>query len=272
MGLTTSTLSIAAIGSDRPNSNLVATLPVQRVPTSEGASGLHYSGRVYANEINKLATEICDNAAVSPDKIKDVLPNSISSVNLTVDPSTRRINPTELKTYIDGLVAKGVLPGSTQEFNTHINLDSTFYANVKAEYCFYESRYKAALLYFINLATSPDSDTSAALSAAMNLNKRLNSLLEIINAVGNRRASETDGRSKNIQDANASLQAMMSKLQQQKQYLESSDVTVRTQEEMVRFSSEKSRAMNIQLMLFIGLNVVALGTIITVYKSMRPSV
>ena len=245
---------------------------MEKTPVSEGASGLHYSGRLYANEINKLAAEICDNASVSPDKIKDVMPNSISTVGLSVDPTTKRIKQSELKSYIDQLVSKGVLPGSAKEFGAHVTLDTTFYTNIKTEYCFYESRYKAALLYFINLATSPDSDTSVALNATINLNKRLNSLLEIINAVGNRRATETDRRSKEIQDANMNLQKMLDDLRKQKIFLESSDATVRTQGEMVRFSSEKSRSMNIQIMLFIGLNIVALGTIITVYKSMRPSV
>ena len=35
----------------------------------------------------------------------------------------------------------------------------------------------------------------------------------------------------------------------------------------MRYSAEKSRAMNIQIVFFVALNVVALGTIITVYKT-----
>jgi hypothetical protein len=37
---------------------------------------------------------------------------------------------------------------------------------------------------------------------------------------------------------------------------------------MMRYSAEKNRSMNIQIMFFVALNVVALGTVLTVYKNM----
>jgi len=104
----------------------------------------------------------------------------------------------------------------------------------------------------------------------VDLNKRLNSLLEIINYVSNERSKKVNDRSSEIVAANASLQSKIKALADQQRFLESSDVRIRTQEEMVRYSAEKSRAMNIQIMFFVALNVVALGTIFTVYSSMGP--
>jgi hypothetical protein len=106
----------------------------------------------------------------------------------------------------------------------------------------------------------------------VNLNIRLNTLLEILNYVSNLRASAVNSRAPQITEANTKLKEAIKKLQEQKTLLESSDVRIRTQEEMMRYSSEKSRAMNIQIMFFVGLNVVALGTIITVYKTMKGAV
>jgi hypothetical protein len=154
--------------------------------------------------------------------------------------------------------------------------DKAFYASIQTEYCFYEARYKAALTQFLTLvsdAHGADSGAvSSALTATVNLNKRLNSLLEILNYVGNSRARDVNERGSAIDKANASLQEKIDVLKKQQDFLTSSDSRIRTQEEMVRYSAEKNRAMNIQIMFFVALNVVALGTIITVYKSVRPGV
>jgi hypothetical protein len=64
------------------------------------------------------------------------------------------------------------------------------------------------------------------------------------------------------------VEAKLAVLAEQKNFLESSDATIQTQQEMLRYSAEKGRAMNIQIMFFVALNVVALGTVLTVYRSM----
>jgi len=261
------------IGANRPPPQRIVTLPVQKVPTREGASGLHYSGRLYANEYNKQSKSICDGATVSPDKVNDVMPNSISTVGISIDPNTKRVNAGQLRSYVEALVGKGLLPGKNADFNKQMALDKAFYDRVHTEYCFYEVRYVAALKQFLTLVSSPQgADTTAALNATVTLNKRLNSLLEIMNYVANSRARSVDTRAPKITDANAKLQEKIGILHAQKEFLQSSDIRIRTQEEMMRYSAEKSRAMNIQIAFFVALNVVALGTIITVYKTLKPAV
>jgi len=254
----------------------VATLPIQRNPVSDGASGLHYSGRVYTNQFNQMSADICNGANVSLEKVGDVMPQSISTISLPIDPETKRVSRSALQAYVENQIGAGRIPGKITDFDEQMKADKIFYAAIQAEYCFYESRYRAALTQFLALVAdargADQTAISGALNITVNLNKRLNSLLEILNYVGNERAKSVNDRSPKINDANEILKNKIDILKSQKEFLQTSDVRIRTQEEMMRFSSEKSRAMNIQIMFFVALNVVALGTIVTVYKSIRPNV
>jgi len=253
----------------------VVTLPVQRVPVQDGASGLHYSGRVYTNQFQQLSSDICNGTSASVDQIADIMPNSVSTTTLPVDDTTKRISTSALQGYVQGLVSAGQIPGQLPAFDDQMTADAAFYASVQAEYCFYEARYQAALTQFLALVADPHGADPTAVSGGLNatvaLNKRLNSLLEILNYVANDRAQKVNARSPNINAANEKLQEKIAVLKSQQEFLQSSDVRIRTQEEMMRYSAEKSRAMNIQIMFFVALNVVALGAIVTVYKGTRPS-
>lgn len=251
----------------------VITLPLQRVPTADGASGLHYSGPVYMNQAPRLSSSLCNGVTVSVDQIEDIFPNGVSSPSLTVDESTHRISQQALQGHVSALISQGRIPGQTKaDFATQMAADKTFYTAVQAEYCFYEARYVAALSQFLNLVSAQPPAESSAVQSALNqtiaLNRRLNSLLEVINFVGNERAREVNARSPAIEKANTDIQAKLDVLNSQKTFLESSDATTRTQTEMMRFSAEKNRAMSIQIMFFVALNVVAVGTVLTVYRGL----
>jgi hypothetical protein len=251
----------------------VITLPVQRSPVEDGASGLHYSGRVYMNSFQALGKDICNGATASPTQINDVYPNGVSNPQLTMDPTTHRISQQALQSYVTTLMTSGLVPGQMGSFDDQMNADKGFYAAIQAEYCFYEARYVAALTQFLSIVSQPNPDQSAAdaaLQPVIALNGRLNSLLEIMSYVINDRAQKINSRSPAIDQANQQLDANIATLTAQKAFLTSSDATIKTREEMVRYSAEKSRAMNIQIMFFVALNVVALGTVLSVYKAMPP--
>lgn len=246
-------------------------LPMQRVPTVDGASGLHYSGRVYTNQVQQLSQDICNGASASVDQISDVMPNSISTTTLPVDDSTKRISTTALQGYIAQLESTGTIPGQMDSFDKQMRADKAFYASLQNEYCFYETRYVAAMTQFLALVSNPNGADQGAvtstLASTVALNQRLNSLLEIINYVGNERAQMVNERSPAIDAANQALDQKLATLAEQQIMLTSGDARLKTQAEMIRYSAEKSRAMNIQIMFFVALNVVALGTVFTVYKS-----
>lgn len=202
------------------------------------------------------------------------MPNSISTTVLPIDESTKRIRQTALQAYVQERINLGQIPGELAEFDKQMAADIAFNTAMQNEYCFYEARYIAALTQFITLISTPTGAGPIAVSdmlgTTVNLNKRLNSLLEIMNYVSNDRAQKVNARSPTINAANTSLHESIATLRSQQEMLQSSDARIRTQEEMMRYSAEKSQAMNIQIMFFVALNVVALGTIFTVYKSVKP--
>ena len=255
--------------------NSMQTVPLQKTGIKDGTSGLHYSGRTYSNQFQQLTSDVCKGATATVNQIGDIMPKSISSPSLNPDPTTKRISTSALQGHVNGLISQGVIPGVVANFDQQQKLDADFYAKIQIEYCFYEARYNAALTHFLSIVANPQgadqSLAQKALDQAVTLNQRLNSLLEIINYVGNERARKVNNRSPEIGKANEALEKKIEILQNQQQALTSNNARVRTQEEMVRYSAEKNRAMNIQIMFFVALNVVALGTIITVYKSVRPS-
>lgn len=249
----------------------VVNLPLQRVPTLDGASGLQYSGRVYTNQFNALSADICQGATASLKQIKEVMPNSISTTTLPVDDSTKRIEKAALQAYVANLEGTGRIPGEMPTFDEQMAADKRFYEHVQREYCHYETRYQTALKEFLARVSNPagvaQADIQDVLETTTGLNQRLNSLLEIVNHVGNERARRVSGRSTKLQEANATLEKQLTVLQQQQALLTTGGGHIRTQEEQLRYSAEKSRAMNIQIMFFVALNVVALGTVLTVYRS-----
>jgi hypothetical protein len=241
----------------------------------DGASGLQYSGRVYTNQFAKLSQDICKGVSVSIKQVTDVMPGGISTTTLTVDNTTGRVSASALQSYVENLIGTGKIPGKMASFDEQMTRDKAFYAAVQSEYCFYESRYKVALQHFLQMAANLQGADQKVLQSALNttiaLNQRLNSLLEIINYVGNSRASSVNTRGPEIDAANQELQQRLSVLRSQQEMLTTDAGRIRTQEEMMRYSAEKSRAMNIQIMFFVALNVIALGTVFTVYKAMPSS-
>jgi len=252
----------------------VGVLSNERNPTYDGASGLNYSGRVYANQFAALASDICKDSAtgVTINKVKDIMDKSISSPGLPVDDSTKRISATALAGHVNNLEGLGLIPGLKGTMDEQSKADRDFYAAVQNEYCFYESRYKVALTGFLTLVASSGASTDPQvqdlLDTTTKLNKRLNSLLEILNYVGNARARAVNNRSPQLEQASKALDEKIAILKAQKEYINSNDVKLRTQEEMIRFSAEKSVSMNIQIAAFVALNVVAISSVIFVYKSM----
>lgn len=221
------------------------------------------------NEAEQLGRDICQSGAgVSAAQIGDIMPRSVSAPDLPVDDATKRISATALQGHVENLISQGLVPGQLGSFDAQVDADKKFYAAVRAEYCFYEARYIAALTQFLNQVSSPaGGDPSAVLAQTVALNRRLNSLLEVINYVGNDRAQKVNARGSEITAANKQIQDKLAVLAAQKEFLESGDAITKTQVEMTRYSAEKNRALNIQIMFFVALNVVALGTVLTVYRS-----
>jgi len=227
------------------------------------------------NQVQRMTKDICSGSSTaSYNQVTDVYPNGVATDTLPIDQQTQRISVTALQGYVQNLMARGIVPGPNVDINKQIAVDKAFYESAQQEYCFYEARYLAALTQFITVISAQNgSPGTIELATTVMLNKKLNSLLEIISYVGNNRAQTANNRNAEITAANQDVVTKLESLKKQQDFLHHADVRIQTQEEMMRFSKEKNNAMNIQIMFFVALNVVALGTVFTVYKnvSWRPS-
>jgi hypothetical protein len=193
--------------------NPVVTLPFTRSPTQVGSSGLQYSGQIYANASTQLSQDLCNGATATAAQINDVFPNGVSNPNLPIDDDTKRMSAGAVKDHVTQLMNTGVIPGEVDDFTAQMAADLAFYQAVQTEYCFYEARYVAALTQFIQLASAPlGADSSAALQSTITVNRRLNSLLEIMTYVGNNRAQKVNARSPQIDSANAAFSPSQTEL------------------------------------------------------------
>jgi hypothetical protein len=172
---------------------------------------------------------------------------------------------------VSDLVNQGIIPGIIAKYEDQVKADTAFFMAVKNEYCFYETRYRMALGQFLDAISAQGIDTNSAgfkrtLQQVIDLNIRLNSILEIVAYVGNDRAKHVNQISSNLSNENAELNEKVSKLKAQRDFLQKGESHVRTQEEMIRYTAEKNSSMNNQVIGFVLLNMIAVGVVLTVYS------
>jgi hypothetical protein len=198
-----------------------------------------------------------------------LFPNGISFSGFELDEKQRI--PTEvLMSKITDLKTKGLLPDNKTLIDDQIAVDAEFYKKVKQEYCWYENRYAYLLRKYLRLLMS-DNKEDVTLSMSLNgattdMNKRLQSLLEIMNAVANERAQRVDSFRQRHVDGNDSINKNILRLADIKRKLTASNLRLSTQREMQAYTEEKNRALRVQVTVFAILNVVALGVVYTAYS------
>jgi len=153
--------------------------------------------------------------------------------------------------------------------------DAAFIASLKAEYCFYDSRYKYALQQLIaklQIGYTNNDQTNATLiqkylKATQGLNQRLNDLSQITNELTKQRLQQTQDLNSEINSLNSELASKSEKLAEQNKILSSQQSTALLYKDMVRYTKEKADANNNLLTLYSFLNIVALGLLVYVYRS-----
>jgi hypothetical protein len=182
----------------------------------------------------------------------------------------QRVPAEALAAQITNLKSTGQWPEKKLQVDEQIQVDTEFYQAVKREYCWYENRYSYLLPRYLKLLASKNKSditlSQGMVSAVTNLNKRLQSLLEIMNAVANERATQVDGyRARHVR-GNNEINTNINKLAEMKRKLGVSNLRLTTQKEMMKYTEEKNRALRVQITIFAVLNVVALGVVYTAYK------
>jgi hypothetical protein len=187
--------------------------------------------------------------------------------------ANQRIPPDVLASQIKSLISAGVIPDNKRLTDDQVQADARFYKAVAQEYCYYENRYTYLLKKYLKLLMS-DIGSDVQLSQSVNgkvvdLNKKMQSLLEIMNYISNERSKRVDGYRSHLADGNTVVGKNLDKLTALKTQLGSGNLRLTTQKEMQKFTEEKNRALRVQITVFAVLNVVALGVVYTAYSQMR---
>jgi len=198
-----------------------------------------------------------------------LFPNGVSFTGFNLN-DQQRIPPDILTAKIMTLQNSNLIPSNKTSVDDQVSVDSQFYKSVKTEYCWYENRYNYLLRKYLKLLMSDNKD-DITLSMSLNnstteLNKRLQSLLEIMNAVANERAKRVDTFRQRHVDGNDSINKNILRLADIKKKLSSNNLRLSTQREMQVYTEEKNRALRVQVTVFAILNVVALGVVYTAYS------
>ena len=198
-----------------------------------------------------------------------LFPNGISFTGFELN-DQQRIPPDVLAAKITSLQSSNLMPNNKGDVDQQVDVDSQFYKSVKMEYCWYENRYNYLLRKYLKLLMS-DNKNDVTLSMSLNnstteVNKRLQSLLEIMNTVANERAKRVDTFRQRHIDGNDSINKNILRLADIKKKLNSNNLRLSTQREMQVYTEEKNRALRVQVTVFAILNVVALGVVYTAYS------
>jgi hypothetical protein len=186
---------------------------------------------------------------------------------LPVDPATGIILKDAIQTKIQSLVQSGLISMSQQNPSGVMN-------NLKSEYCFYEQRYAYSLKQFLNAATLQQTQGSAAAAQANNwleltqqLNKRTNSVLQILTMLPEVQMNELSTNQNNMTKVSNDLNAKLHAVQASYARLNSNDAVLESQKEMVRYTEEKNHYNHNRLILWTAMNILALGAIFYVYRA-----
>ena len=202
-------------------------------------------------------------------------PNGATGVmdeSLQVDPATGIIQATAIQSKVQSLIAAGRLSTGTDAASQATN--QTLYTNLTTEFCWYEQRYLCALQQFLNAATlqQPAGAVSAAtaqqrLTLTQQLNKRTNSVLQILTYLPTQFANQMDAVRTAMTAANVGLSEKLQRLQASYAKLNRNDALLETQKEMVRYTEEKNQYTHNRLIVWTALNILALGAIFYVYRA-----
>lgn len=238
------------------------------------------NNNTYATNIPRVPlNSVCDAPAASytEGELMRLFEKGVASDALVPDETTGRIAVAQLSAHINKLESSGVIkprpstPAGETDMKQLIQYDADLYSGLQREYCFYEQRYRYALKAFLVKATSSDpADITAAQAMLTNtklLNRRVNSVLEVMNYLAQSRVDLVNANKAAINTYNANINAKMNQLQNTYSMLNKDNAIVLAQKEAVRYTQEKNNYTANQIALWAGLNIVAMGTIFYVYRA-----
>lgn len=209
---------------------------------------------------------------VYPGKNK-LLPSSILPTDRTQDGMLKQ---SVLTDWVSRLQDSGVVPVPKKLTSAdYVSKVKDLLTYGKAEYCFYDARYRASLEYLFtgirNAAGNNTDETKQVvetrLGISQSLNRKVNDLIQIMNKITEIMMKSSDTLQKDIEEFNKNLREKRDKLEEQNKIITSNEATMRLQKEMVKYTEEKAGYSDNLLKMYSFLNIVALGLLIYVYKA-----
>ncbi len=185
-----------------------------------------------------------------------------------------------VSSIVKGHQGSGVIPTPTPSNpEQYLTKQKEFIKNVKAEYCYYESRYKYALNQLFTAIASgyPTSNSTIQatvktyLSMTQGFNQRLNDLTQIMNATVAAMMTTSSSVDREITQYNNQIQEKQKKLDEQNRIITSNEAGMKIKKDMVKYTEEKARNTNNLLNMYCFLNVITLGLLVYVYKAVGDS-
>jgi hypothetical protein len=164
-------------------------------------------------------------------------------------------------------------PESKNPLAQFVEKDNALQDFIKAEYCFYESRYFAALDSFLSavsdasLRGQSQAQVQSRLDLARMLNQRLTLLTQITNGISKYRYSASSMFQNDINSLNANMRARQEDLRKQSEILQRETAAADVNKRMVEYTVEKNKANSNLLSLYGILNITALAMIFYIARS-----
>jgi hypothetical protein len=214
--------------------------------------------------------------------------NQLASVSYLPSSDVKRdsdgdMTEESLSTLVGQLETAGKLPKSlteeqkkdAQTVYAFLSADEKALAAIKAEFCYYNARYRYSVKQFLEYATSTASASAGPnaptaddwLNALRTLSRRMIDLLDFMIFIGRRREKEYSDTSPEVAKRNADLIMRLNALKDQKAGLDKPTAEVDVSERMIAYTKEKARANRNLIALYSFLNLVAVGMLFYVYRA-----
>lgn len=149
--------------------------------------------------------------------------------------------------------------------------DKALNARLKAEYCFLRSRYSAYLTAFLDAIKPGSTDTAkqqALLDILVDLNAKINAFSTLLDEYAKTRANIVDARNSALNALNASISRDTTATEPAAKLLANGNAVLNTRNEMIRYTKEKNNSVVNQVSLWAALNIVAIGMIFHLYRTL----
>ena len=181
-----------------------------------------------------------------------------------------------VSSILQTLKTSNAIPVATaSNAEAYVARQTEFLRKVKAEYCFYDSRYKFCLekLFaavrqgYQNNSREAETLIQKYLLSTQTFNQRVNDLTQIMNAITEDGLRASNNINQDIKDFNAKIQEQKKKLAEQRALITSSQATTTIRKQMVKYTEEKARRSDNLLKMYGFLNVVAIGLLVYIYRA-----